>query len=235
MLCESCVIAISDILSCNLDSSRWDANQLGPSRLAFPIGDNRKLVEKARLGKCTICHCAYKWLSSPFFTPSVFESVNAMESTPYFLSVPFRYANSNPHQRWSICIGGEPTLNPQISRRLNGPSVTFELYLCEPSAEGTTSRHPHQLNVNVSPELLSRLGTHINGHSGSESSLGLISGWSSQCARFHPQCAKRNQSHRLPTRVIDLGLRRQASATFKYPRVVLTHGKRGHYIALSHR
>jgi len=63
----------------------------------------------------------------------------------------------------------------------------------------------------------------------SERNLDLIERWIRICRRDHKYCSD-NHEMKLPTRVIDVG----PSDGSKLPYLMITHGKSGRYVALSH-
>jgi hypothetical protein len=231
MLCDRCSIAISDILTCSLDSSRWKAEPFAPGSHVFYLGDQRKIAENSSRKICFVCQTTQRRLSSE--PRDDLEPLDNGELKPYFFSVQLEYTSSEPPQPWAITIRGLP--NPRMNKE-GYFTVHFELYLCgTPPDRPDEEIQPHQLDVKIPHDLYSRLGTPWNDNSGSEDAIWLAMSWSTHCIRFHPECCGRKQEHKLPTRVIDVGLGGNEPSDFQDLRLILTNGLRGHYASLSHR
>lgn len=71
---------------------------------------------------------------------------------------------------------------------------------------------------------------NIRHHPLADQSVGLIEGWLSECTRNHTECAAVTKEPKLPARVIDLGSVQES----KPPRLLVTNGQTGAYLALSH-
>jgi hypothetical protein len=108
MLCDRCSIAISDTLTCDLDSSRWRVEPLAPGSRVFYLGDNRRIVETSSRKICFVCQTTHRWLSSQ--SRDQFEPFDNGESKSYLFCVPLKYASSEPLQPWINVIPALPTL-----------------------------------------------------------------------------------------------------------------------------
>jgi hypothetical protein len=233
MLCDRCSIAISDILTCNLDSSRWKVEPFLPEIYLFYLGSDRKIAENSSLKICFICQTAHQLLLD--ISRNGFGLLDNDGSGTFFISIPLKCAGFESTKPWITFIQKLPNLNPHTPKG-NILREPLELYLCGASSDRPNeATQPHQLDIKISSDLYRHFGTHRNHHSGSKSAIDLAMSWSTHCASFHPECSRRKQEHELPTRVIDIALGGKEPSDFQDVRLILTNGLRGHYASLSHR
>jgi hypothetical protein len=233
MLCDICHLAISDILSGSQNPERWKEFDFEPDSSFFAIGKVEKFVETHRLQGCAICSKVYRWVSQ-------FEPVNSLDPTLFFYVSTADFQDQEDGQGpWFINIVEVKQLKPHSSNPKQptyGTRINLELFLCGNISDRPESEDQlYQLDVELSPKVRCGMGTHSIDSSGSPEAMELVSTWSEQCLKYHPECTRRNGCHTLPTRVIDVGPRFPASGTLQYPRLIVSNGQRAPYACLSYR
>jgi hypothetical protein len=140
MLCDRCSIAISDILTCNLDSSRWKPQPLNPGWRIFYLANLAQIVENSLRKVCFVCQTAHNWLSNPS-RPK--DPPDNGESKGYFFSVPLAYATSDPPLPWALVV--QELFSRKLQNRVSF-RLSLELYFCGTLSDRPNGNYqPHQL------------------------------------------------------------------------------------------
>ena len=227
-LCDTCAQAVTDIVSGELNPSRWTVSKSNPVTFVLSLGDNLKLARNHLSESCALCSEAYRSMSE-FYQPD-FGTIDSTRSMPYM----YKYSTEAPHAVLEICEA--PAKNSASSEKQVRRTVIFELYRCGLQCDNAEAQEDTtQLDVKLCSELLGRLGTPKINYSGSIEAMDLMATWSSQCLQGHPRCAHRNSAQRLPTRVLDLGPASPAEENGSYLRLMSSNGRRARYACLSYR
>lgn len=244
MLCDTCALAWTDIISERLEPSRWrviktetatnefDSSDFG---LSFAVGDNHSIFRKARDMSCTMCHHMYHGLKSLFFNDAAyFEPVDSPNLTPYFLSLSPNFPQVMPPLvggfSWAVCLRSVPSPD----KGTNGPTLHYELFLCGPDHRIQDTNNIYELGSRLSPRMKELVGTHMIEDSGSQAAMDLLLTWSKRCLNTHAKCIRRKRLHSLPTRVIDIGPDPLKHGV-QYPRLITSNGQKRRYACLSYR
>ncbi|KIW04708.1 uncharacterized protein PV09_04441 [Verruconis gallopava] len=124
-----------------------------------------------------------------------------------------------------LMAGGEiPTLESRLYLELDSDGVGLALH-----EKNKGSANP-RLMVYTDEDVEGLYGRHIPVDPHDNACMEMLKGWFTTCVNHHRECPAPRDST-LPTRVIDVG----PSNGSEQPRLLLTEGKRGQWIALSHR